>query len=219
MKFFLDTANVDEIREANDLGILDGVTTNPSLVAKEGREHHDLLREICGIVDGPVSAEVLAVEKKAMVEEARVLAGIHPNIVIKLPTTSDGVKACRILAAEGVRVNMTLVFNPVQGLICAKAGATYVSPFVGRLDDIQHVGMELIVQLVTIMENYGFGTEVLVASIRNPLHVVEAATIGAHVVTVPHKVMMQLLRHPLTDLGLERFLEDARKAREALDGE
>ena len=202
MKFFLDTANPDEIREANDLGILDGVTTNPSLVAKEGREHHELLKEICGIVDGPVSAEVLSVEKDAMMEEAKVLAAIHPNIVVKLPTIAEGLKACNTLTSEGIKVNMTLVFNPMQGLMCAKAGATYVSPFVGRLDDIQHEGMELVAQLVTIMDNYNFETEVLVASIRNPLHAVEAALMGAHVATVPHKVIMQFLKHPLTDIGL-----------------
>jgi transaldolase len=216
MKFFLDTANPDEISEANDLGILDGVTTNPSLVAKEGRDHHDLLKEICGIVDGPVSAEVLSVEKEAMLEEARVLAAIHPNIVVKLPTIAEGLKACNSLTSEGIKVNMTLIFNPMQGLMCAKAGATYVSPFVGRLDDIQHQGMELVAQLVTIMDNYNFDTEVLVASIRNPLHAVEAAIMGAHVATVPHKVIMQLLKHPLTDIGLEKFLADAEKAREAL---
>jgi transaldolase len=217
MKFFLDTANPDEIREASDLGILDGVTTNPSLVAKEGREHHDLLKEICGIVDGPVSAEVLSVEKEAMIEEARVLAAIHPNIVVKLPTIAEGLKACNALTSEGIKVNMTLIFNPMQGLMCAKAGATYVSPFVGRLDDIQHEGMELVAHLVTIMDNYKFETEVLVASIRNPLHAIEAAVMGAHVATVPHKVIMQLLKHPLTDIGLEKFLADANKAREALE--
>ncbi len=217
MKFFLDTANVAQIREANDLGILDGVTTNPSLVAKEGREHHDLLKEICGIVDGPVSAEVLSLEKEGMVEEARMLASIHPNIVVKLPIIPEGLKACKVLVAEGIRINMTLIFNPAQALMCAKAGATYVSPFLGRLDDIQHDGMELVAQLVTIMRNYSFETQIIAASIRNPLHVVRAAMLGAHVITIPHKVMMQIFKHPLTDIGIERFLADARKAQETLE--
>jgi transaldolase len=185
-------------------------------VAKEGREHHDLLREICGIVDGPVSAEVLATDYDAMVEEGRTLAAIAPNIVVKLPTIADGLKGCKTLTSEGIKVNMTLIFNPAQGLLCAKAGATYVSPFVGRLDDIQHYGMELVGELVTIMDNYDFPTEVLVASIRQPLHVVEAARMGAHVATMPHRVIMQLLKHPLTDIGLERFLADARKAQEEM---
>jgi len=217
MKFFLDTANSDQIREAEALGVLDGVTTNPSLVAKEGREHHDLLREICSIVAGPVSAEVLAVEHDAMVAEARTLAALADNIVVKLPTIPEGLKACKTLSGEGIATNMTLVFNPVQGLMCAKAGATYVSPFLGRLDDIQHDGMELVAQLVTIMRNYSFATQVLAASIRNPLHVVDAAMIGADVVTIPPGVMMQLIRHPLTDIGLERFLADARAAAERLE--
>ncbi|MCK4772804.1 MAG: fructose-6-phosphate aldolase [Candidatus Latescibacteria bacterium] len=217
MKFFLDTANVDEIREANDLGVLDGVTTNPSLVAKEGREHHELLREICSIVDGPVSAEVLSLEKEGMIEEARTLSSIHPNIVVKLPTIPEGLKACKTLTAEGIRTNLTLVFNPAQALMCAKAGATYVSPFLGRLDDIQHDGMDLLAKLVTIMRNYGFETQVLAASIRHPLHVVQAAMLGADVITIPHKVIMQIIKHPLTDIGIEKFLADARKAQETLD--
>lgn len=214
MKFFLDTANVDEIREANDLGVLDGVTTNPSLVAREGREHHDLLLEICNIVDGPVSAEVLALDKEGMIEEARTLAGLHSNIVVKLPTIPEGLKACKKATAEGIRTNMTLIFNPAQALMCAKAGATYVSPFLGRLDDIQHDGMGLIAQLVTIMRNYGFETEVLAASIRHPMHVVRAAMLGADVITIPHKVMMQIIKHPLTDIGIEKFLADARAVQE-----
>lgn len=216
MKFFLDTANVDEIRDANDLGVLDGVTTNPSLVAKEGRQHHDLLREICSIVDGPVSAEVLSLEKEGMIAEAHILAGIHPNIVVKLPTIAEGIKACKAVTAEGIKTNMTLIFNPAQGLMCAKAGASYISPFLGRLDDIQHDGMDLIEQLVTIMENYDFETQVLAASIRHPLHVVQAAMLGADIVTVPHKVIMQIIKHPLTDIGIEKFLSDARKAMELL---
>ena len=215
MKFFLDTANTDEIREANDLGVLDGVTTNPSLIAKEGREHHELVREICEIVDGPVSAEVLATTKDEMVEEGRVLAAIHPNIVVKLPVITDGLKACKILSGEGIDTNMTLIFNPMQAVMCARAGARFVSPFLGRLDDIQHDGMELIDQLVTIFQNYAFETEILAASIRSPMHVVRAAELGADVVTIPHKVMMQLVKHPLTDIGLENFLADARRAKEA----
>ncbi len=212
MRFFLDTANLDEIREAHDLGVLDGVTTNPSLVAREGRDHDELVTEICKIVGGPVSAEVLATEREGMVEEGRRLAALHEHIVVKLPTTADGLKACKVLSAEGVSVNMTLVFNPIQAVMCAKAGAAFVSPFVGRLDDIQHEGMDLVADLVQIFDNYLFETDILVASIRHPLHAVEAARMGADVVTVPHKVMMQLLKHPLTDLGLEKFLADARKS-------
>lgn len=212
MRFFLDTANLDEIREAHDLGVLDGVTTNPSLVAREGRDHDELVIEICELVGGPVSAEVLATEREAMVEEGRRLAALHEHIVVKLPTTADGLKACKRLAAEGVAVNMTLIFNPIQAVMCAKAGAAYVSPFVGRLDDIQHDGMDLVEDLVQIFDNYLFETEILVASIRHPLHAVDAARLGADVVTVPHKVMMQLLKHPLTDIGLEKFLADARKS-------
>ncbi len=215
MKFFLDTANTDEIREANDLGVLDGVTTNPSLIAKEGREHHELVREICEIVDGPVSAEVLATTKDEMVAEGRVLAAIHPNIVVKLPVITDGLKACKILSGEGIDTNMTLIFNPMQAVMCARAGARFVSPFLGRLDDIQHDGMDLIDQLVTIFQNYAFETEVLAASIRSPMHVVRAAELGADVVTIPNKVMMQLIKHPLTDIGLENFLADARKSMES----
>jgi transaldolase len=212
MQFFLDTANLDEIREAHDLGVLDGVTTNPSLVAREGRDHDELIVEICELVQGPVSAEVLATERAGMVAEARRLAALSPHVVVKLPTTADGVKACRELAAEGVSCNLTLVFNPIQALICARAGAAYVSPFVGRLDDIQHDGMDLVADLVQIFSNYDFTTEILVASIRHPLHVVEAARLGADVATIPHKVMMQLLRHPLTDLGIDKVLEDARRS-------
>jgi len=215
LKFFLDTANTDEIREANDLGVLDGVTTNPSLIAKEGREHHELVREICEIVDGPVSAEVLATTKDEMVAEGRVLAAIHPNIVVKLPVITDGLKACKILSGEGIDTNMTLIFNPMQAVMCARAGARFVSPFLGRLDDIQHDGMDLIDQLVTIFQNYAFETEVLAASIRSPMHVVRAAELGADVVTIPNKVMMQLIKHPLTDIGLENFLADARKSMES----
>jgi transaldolase len=212
MRIFLDTANLSEIRDAHDLGVLDGVTTNPSLVAKEGRDHDELIVEICELVQGPVSAEVLATERKGMVEEAKRLAALSPHVVVKLPTTAEGLKACRELAEGGVACNLTLVFNPMQALLCAKAGAAYVSPFVGRLDDIQHDGMDLVADLVQIFGNYDFSTEILVASIRHPLHAVEAARLGADVATIPHKVLMQLLRHPLTDLGIAKFLEDARKS-------
>jgi len=212
MKFFIDTANIDQIRDANELGILDGVTTNPSLVAKEGRDHDELLAEICEIVDGDVSAEVLATETDAMVEEARRLAAMAANIVVKLPTTPDGLKACKVCSAEGIKVNMTLIFNPMQAVMCAKAGAAYVSPFIGRLDDIQHEGMYLVQRLVTIFRNYEFDTQILVASVRHPLHAVEAAELGADVVTLPHAVIRKLLTHPLTDIGLERFLADARES-------
>ncbi len=212
MKFFIDTADIDQIRDANELGILDGVTTNPSLVAREGREHDELVAEICAIVEGDVSAEVLATETDAMVEEGTRLASIAENIVVKLPTIPDGLKACKVLTGEGIKVNMTLIFNPIQALMCAKAGATYVSPFVGRLDDIQHEGMYLVQRLVTIFQNYDLDTEILVASVRHPLHVVEAAEMGAHVVTMPHEVIRKLLNHPLTDIGLERFLADARES-------
>jgi len=208
MKFFIDTANVGEIREAASLGILDGVTTNPSLVAKEGREFFAVLREIVSIVNGPISAEVTSTEREGMVAQGRELAGIHPNIVVKVPLTKTGLQACKTLRGEDIRVNVTLCFSPSQALLAAKAGATYVSPFVGRLDDISHEGMELIRQIRVIYDNYGFETEILVASIRHPLHVVEAALAGADVATIPFKVVEQLLHHPLTDLGQEKFLAD-----------
>lgn len=214
MKFFIDTANIEAIREAAALGILDGVTTNPSLVAKEtGRGFEEILKEICEIVDGPISAEVTAVEHKAMVEEARKLAAMHPNIVVKVPMTREGLKACVKLSKEGIKVNMTLVFSASQALMCAKAGAAYVSPFIGRLDDISSYGMELVEDIVEIFANYGYPTEVLVASIRHPMHVIEAAKIGADVVTIPPKVIDQLFKHPLTDIGLEKFLADWEKVK------
>ncbi len=208
MKFFIDTANIEAIREAQALGILDGVTTNPSLVAKEGGDFIEMLKEICEIVDGPVSAEVTATEHKAMVEEARPLAAIHPNIVIKVPMTREGLKACVDLSKEGIKVNMTLVFSASQALMCAKAGAAFVSPFIGRLDDISSYGMELVEDIALIFDNYGYTTELLVASIRHPMHVVEAAKIGADIVTIPPKVIDQLFKHPLTDIGLDKFLAD-----------
>ena len=211
MKFFLDTANIDEIREAASWGILDGVTTNPSLVSKEKGTFEGILREICSIVDGPISAEVVSTEADKMVPEAEKLAGMHPNITVKIPIIPEGLKAVVRLTAKGIKTNVTLVFSPVQALLAAKAGATFVSPFVGRLDDIGHVGMDVVRDSVQILETYGFSTQVLAASLRHPTHVYEAAMAGAHVATIPYKVMMQLVKHPLTDIGLERFLEDWKK--------
>lgn len=213
MKFFLDTANVDEIREANDTGVLDGVTTNPSLVAKEGRPFEEIVLEICEIVDGPVSAEVVSTTTDEMVEEARGLAAIHENVVVKIPLLRDGIRAVGQLTKEAIRTNVTLCFSPTQALLAAKAGATYISPFVGRLDDISHDGMELVQQIVAIYENYGFPTEVLVGSARHPKHVVEAALMGADIATLPYKVFNALFNHPLTDKGLKAFLADWEKAR------
>ena len=213
MKFFLDTADVDEIREANNTGVLDGVTTNPSLVAKEGRPFEEIVLEICEIVDGPVSAEVVSTTTDEMVEEARGLAAIHENVVVKIPLLRDGIRAVGQLTREGIRTNVTLCFSPTQALLAAKAGATYISPFVGRLDDISHDGMELVQQIVAIYENYGFPTEVLVGSARHPKHVVEAALMGADIATLPYKVFNALFNHPLTDKGLKAFLADWEKAR------
>ena len=211
MKFFIDTANLAEIKEANDLGVLDGVTTNPSLVAKEGKEFISLLKESCAIVDGPISAEVISLDFDGIIKEAHELAKIHDNIVVKVPLVKEGLKAVKALKAEGIRTNVTLCFSPTQALLAAKAGATYISPFVGRLDDISHNGMDVIAQIVTIYHNYGYDTEVLVASIRHPLHVVEAAMMGADVCTMPFKVIESLIKHPLTDIGIERFLSDWKK--------
>lgn len=211
MKFFIDTANVEEIKKAWEVGVIDGVTTNPSLIAKEKREPVALLREICGIVDGPISAEVIGLTAEGMVNEAEELARIHENIVVKIPMTEDGLRAVKRLAAAGIKTNVTLIFSPSQALLAAKAGATYVSPFVGRLDDISHVGMDIIDDIRVIFENYMFTTEIIVASIRNPLHVVEAAKIGADVATIPYSVIAQLARHPLTDIGIEKFLKDWEK--------
>jgi transaldolase len=211
MKFFIDTANVKEIREAASLGILDGVTTNPSLVAKEGKDFHGVLREIVSIVNGPISAEVTAIDKDGMLAEGRELARIHPNIVIKVPLTLVGLQSCKALRNEGIKTNVTLCFSPSQALLAAKAGATYISPFIGRLDDISHDGMELIGMIRTIYDNYGFETEILAASLRHPRHVVEAALAGADVATIPFKVVMQLIKHPLTDIGQEKFLADWKK--------
>ncbi|MDY0000038.1 MAG: fructose-6-phosphate aldolase [Polyangia bacterium] len=211
MLFFIDSAEINEIRSAHEMGLVDGVTTNPSLVAKTGRPFAKVIEDICKIVDGPISAEAIQMEYEPLVAEARDLARIHPNIVVKVPLVADGLRAVRTLASEGIRTNVTLCFSATQALLAAKAGATYISPFVGRLDDISHVGMGLISEILDIYGNYDFDTQVLVASIRNPLHVLEAAQLGAHVATIPYKVMLQLVRHPLTDLGIQAFLEDWEK--------
>ena len=216
MKLFLDTAEFDEIKQGVDWGVVDGVTTNPSLVAKEGRDFKDILRDITRIVNGPISAEVVSTDAAGILREAYDLAKVHENIVVKVPMIKEGMKALRQLSRDGIRTNVTLVFNPNQALIAAKLGATYVSPFVGRFDDVSEVGMSLIVDLVRIFKNYGFGTQILVASCRSPLHIREAALLGAHVATMPYKVLEQLLKHPLTDIGLERFLKDWEKAHQAV---
>ncbi|TKB65306.1 MAG: fructose-6-phosphate aldolase [Nitrospira sp.] len=208
MKFFLDTANVKEIQEAASLGLLDGVTTNPSLVAKEGRSFKEMLVEICNIVDGPISAEVVSLEADAMVKEGKELAKIHKNIVVKVPLIAEGLKATKKLAAEGIKVNVTLCFSPTQALLAAKAGAWCVSPFIDRLDDISSNGMELIRQILTIYRNYDYKTQVLVASVRHPQHVVEAALAGGHICTMPFSIFQQMVKHPLTDSGLKKFLAD-----------
>lgn len=213
MRFFIDTANIQEIKRINEWGILDGVTTNPSLIAKEsGKPFEAIIEEICGIVDGPISAEVIAMEASAMIEEGKKLAKIHRNVVVKLPLIPEGLKACKVLSAEGIKTNVTLCFSATQGLMAAKAGATYVSPFVGRLDDINLVGMELIEDLVQIFANYDLATQVLSASIRSPRHVTESALAGAHVATIPTKVFDQMIQHPLTDKGIEGFLADWKKS-------
>ncbi len=216
MRIFIDTANLKEIKEAADMGLLDGVTTNPSLVAKEGyKDFKDLLVKICEIVDGDISAEVVSTTCNEIVKEAKELASIHKNIVIKIPLIKEGLKAVKILSSEGIKTNVTLCFSPSQAILAAKAGAYLVSPFVGRLDDISHSGMDLISQIVTIYGNYGFKTEVLVASVRHPLHFVEAAMMGADVCTLPFKVLEQLVKHPLTDIGLKKFLEDWEKLKKS----
>lgn len=216
MKFFLDTANLDEIRKAADLGVLDGVTTNPSLIAKEGAVFEKRIYDICEIVQGPVSAEVVSIDADGMVAEAQKLKKIHKWVVIKLPIIAEGLKAAKRLLAEGTKVNMTLCFSASQALLVGKLGATYVSPFVGRLDDISHVGMDLIKDIVTIYRNYSFPTQVLAASLRHPLHIVDAAKAGAHVATMPYKVIEQLIKHPLTDKGLAQFLKDWEEAQASL---
>lgn len=211
MKFFIDTANIEEIRKANELGVIDGVTTNPSLMAKEGKDPIKVLKDICSVVKGPVSAEVIGITADVMIKEAKSLARIHKNIVIKIPMIEEGLKAVKKLSALHIKTNVTLVFSSTQALLAAKAGATYVSPFVGRLDDISHQGMEIVSEIIDIYDNYMFGTEVIVASIRNPLHVVAAAQMGADIATIPYSVITQLIKHPLTDIGLAKFLKDWEK--------
>ncbi|MDP4727380.1 MAG: fructose-6-phosphate aldolase [Desulfobacterales bacterium] len=213
MKFFIDTANIKEIKEADSMGMVDGVTTNPSLVAKEGREFEGLIKEICEIVEGPVNAEVISTETKGMLTEGRKLVKIHKNIVVKIPMTIDGLKAVRQLTEEGIRTNVTLVFSPIQALMAAKAGAAYVSPFVGRLDDVAHDGMLLVEQIAEIYNNYALETEIIVASVRHPIHVLESALIGADIATIPFNVLSKLAAHPLTDKGLKAFLDDWKKAK------
>jgi len=216
MKFFVDSADVNEIKEAVTLGLADGVTTNPSLIAKTGRPYAEVLREICQIVNGPVSAEVVATEAPAMLEEGEKLARLHPNIVVKCPLTVEGLKATRALSSRGIRVNVTLSFSPLQGLAAAKCGASYLSPFVGRLDDIGQDGLTVVEQLVRILRNYDYPAQVLVASVRSPMHLLRAAEIGAHVATLPFNVIKQTLAHPLTDIGLERFLADWHKTKQKI---
>jgi transaldolase len=208
MKFFIDTADVAEIREAHALGLVDGVTTNPSLIAKSGRKFKDVIKEIVSIVDGPISAEVISLDAPGMIKEGRDLAKIHKNIVVKLPMTPEGLKACKALTDKGIKTNVTLIFTPMQALLAAKAGATYVSPFVGRLDDISQDGMGIIDEIRTIFDNYGYMAEIIVASVRNPIHVLNSALIGADVATIPYSVMIQLAKHPLTDAGIDKFLKD-----------
>ena len=214
MKFFIDTANIDEIKEAERMGLIDGVTTNPSLIAKEGRPLEEIIKEICEIVDGPISAEVIALDAEGMLKEGRQLATIHENVVIKIPMTTEGLIACQQFSKEGIRTNVTLVFSPLQALLAAKAGASYVSPFVGRLDDISTDGMTLVEQIDTIFENYDFDTEIIVASIRNPLHILDSALLGADIATIPFKVLTGLSKHPLTDKGIEAFLNDHQKSQQ-----
>jgi transaldolase len=211
MKFFIDTANLDEIREAESMGMADGVTTNPSLIAKEGGDFTTIIRQICEIVDGPISAEVISIDQEGMIKEARELAAIHDNIVVKIPMLVDGLKAVRQLSLEGIKTNVTLVFSPLQALMAAKAGATFVSPFVGRLDDLSQEGMLLVEQIVEIYSNYAFDTEIIVASVRNPLHVLESAILGADIATLPLNVLKKLATHPMTDKGLKAFLDDWKK--------
>ena len=212
MKIFIDTADVAEIREASSWGILDGVTTNPSLVAKTGRDLKSVIDEVCTLVDGPVSAEVVSVDAPGMIEEGERLSRLHKNVVVKIPMIPEGLKATKTLASRGIRVNMTLIFSPAQALLAAKVGASFVSPFVGRLDDIAYEGMEIIAKIMQIYDHYAFPTELLVASIRSPLHFVRAAELGAHIATCPFAVIRQLVKHPLTDVGLERFLVDWHQA-------
>ncbi|MEZ4272000.1 MAG: fructose-6-phosphate aldolase [Myxococcota bacterium] len=211
MKLFIDTANIDEIREAASWGIIDGVTTNPSLIAQTGRDFRSVVAEICEIVDGPISAECVEITADKMIPEAREIAKMHPNIIVKVPLTQEGLKTVKAVSAEGIKTNVTLCFSPAQGLLAAKAGATYISPFIGRLDDVSDDGMEVVSDLVQIYANYGYKTQVLAASVRHPRHVVDSALCGAHVATVPFKILAQLVQHPLTDIGVEKFLKDWQK--------
>lgn len=208
MKFFIDTANVEEIRKANDLGIIDGVTTNPSLIAKEGRDFKEVIKEITSIVDGPISGEVISLDSEGMIKEGREVASIHPNMVVKIPMTAEGLKAVKVLSSEGIKTNVTLIFSASQAILAAKAGATYVSPFLGRLDDISSNGVDLVDDIVTIFDNYGIETEIICASIRHAMHLLECARIGADIATIPYKVIEQLVKHPLTDKGIEKFMAD-----------
>lgn len=211
MKIFMDTADVKEIREAASMGMVDGVTTNPSLIAKTGKPFNQVIEEICGIVDGPVSAESVNPDAEGMLKEAREYSGIHKNVVVKIPMTAEGLKAVKMCSAEGIKTNVTLVFQSIQGLLAAKAGASFVSPFIGRLDDICQEGMDMVGELLAMLNNYNYKTEVIVASIRHPIHVVQSALLGAHVVTLPFKVFDRLVNHPLTDIGVEKFLADYKK--------
>jgi transaldolase len=213
MKIFIDTANIEEIRTANSWGIIDGVTTNPSLIAKEGRNFLSVVKEITSIVDGPISAEAISAEAGGIIEEGRKLSKIHKNINVKIPITPEGLKATKALSSEGIKVNMTLIFSTNQAILAAKAGASYVSPFIGRLDDISHNGTDILYEMIEIFKNYGFKTEVIAASIRHPLHVIEAALAGVHIATIPFKVIEQMVKHPLTDKGIEKFLADWEKVK------
>ena len=218
MRLFIDTANTEEIRKANDLGVICGVTTNPSLIAKEGLVFQDVIKEITSIVDGPISAEVVSLEAPEMVKEALELSKIHPNIVIKIPMTTEGLKATKILSSKGLKTNVTLIFSAAQALLAARAGATYVSPFVGRLDDIGQTGMDLVSDIADIFEIHGIDTEIIAARIRNPLHVIDAAKAGADIATVPYNVILQMTKHPLTDNGMERFMKDWEGLTQKLNG-
>lgn len=208
MKLFIDTANIQEIKEVNNWGVICGVTTNPSLIAKEGRDFKEVIREIADIVDGPISAEVISLEREGMIQEARELAKIHPNIVIKIPMTKEGLKAVKVLSQEGIKTNVTLIFSPNQALLAARAGAAYVSPFVGRMDDIGNEGLYIIEDIVQIFDMHNIDTEIIAASIRHPIHVLDAAKAGSHIATIPYSIFIQMLGHPLTDIGIEKFLKD-----------
>lgn len=213
MKIFIDTANVEEIRKAAELGVIDGVTTNPSLIAKEGRDLKDVVEEICGIVDGPISAEVISLDAENMIKEARELSKINKNIVVKIPMCAEGLKAVSVLHKEGIKTNVTLIFSAQQALLAAKAGASYVSPFMGRLDDIGNGGIQVIEDIAQIFDYYGFETEIISASIRNPMHVLDVAKAGSNIATIPYKVIMQMIKHPLTDAGIEKFIADYNKSK------